>query len=74
MPRIKRRDPDRRKEKRENRRDWLREKWEQKPRKLLDLITASTGLIKWLLIAVAAFYALSWGLGFDLSFILNWLK
>ena len=44
--------------KRDDRRDWMREKWENKPRKLLDLVQSSTGFLKWLVIAVATIYGL----------------
>ena len=56
--------------KRDDRRDWMREKWENKPRKLLDLVQSSTGFLKWLVIAVATIY----GLSFDLSSVLTWFK
>ena len=47
-------------ERRDDRRDWKREKWEHKPRKLHDLVTASSGLLKWVAILAALFYGLQY--------------
>ena len=75
IPRRRRPRPDRpeRDDRRDDRRDWQREKWENKPRRLLDLITASSGLVKWLLIAGAALYGLRFA-GVDITSLLNWGK
>ena len=59
--------------KREERREWKREKWDHKPRKLLDLVTAGTGLIKWIVIGAGVLYGLRWS-GMDLSMLFDWTK
>lgn len=66
MIRHNRRNRPDRETRRDDRRDWKREKWETKPRKLLDLVTASTGLLKWIAILAGLFYGLQYAGGLDL--------
>lgn len=58
-------------DRREDRRDWKREKWEHKPRKLLDLVTAGSGLLKWIAILAGLFYGLQYAGGVDLLKLLS---
>ena len=53
-------------ERRQNRREWLLVKWDEKPRKLRDLVVASSGLLKWVAILVGLFYGLKLVGGVDL--------
>ena len=68
---MRRRDRPDRDKRREERREWLRLKWKEKPRKLLDLVSGSTGLLKWIAILVGLFYGLQYFGGVDLLKILT---